>query len=268
MGDLSSGFSLTRHYPRQTPAKIVPEQLSNSKNRQLNFLEFILFACDHRLMPVTVDHVFICTAVGAPSAGRLRQFGLTEGSPNHHPGQGTACRRFFFRNAMLELIWLEDAAAVRSPQTSPTKLFERFTAAGPGASPFGIILRPASGPPEPCPFPAWEYRPPTMPDLSLHIAAAALEEPMWCYMEAGRAPALAPPERRQPLDHPAGIQQVTRVHLVCPPLPAACVTQAMADLKVISLENGPDHILELEFDGGHGGRQIDFRPDLPLVFRC
>jgi hypothetical protein len=54
-------------------------------------------------MTVEFDHMFICTQLGAPEADRLVAFGLSEGTPNSHPGQGTACRRFFFRNAMLEL---------------------------------------------------------------------------------------------------------------------------------------------------------------------
>ena len=57
-------------------------------------------------MPLQFDHLFICTSVGAPDAERLVAFGLTEGEPNVHPGQGTACRRFFFRNAYLELLWV------------------------------------------------------------------------------------------------------------------------------------------------------------------
>jgi hypothetical protein len=35
---------------------------------------------------------------------------MAEGEPNTHPGQGTACRRFFFRNAFLELVWVRDPA--------------------------------------------------------------------------------------------------------------------------------------------------------------
>src|SRR6266436_5673418 len=83
-------------------------------------------------MSAVVDHVFICTAAGAPAADHLRQFGLAEGSPNQHPGQGTACRRFFFRNAMLELLWVEDAAAARSEQTRRTRLWERCSETGTG----------------------------------------------------------------------------------------------------------------------------------------
>ncbi len=37
-------------------------------------------------MPVVVDHIFICTAVGAPGADQLRAFGLVEGSPIKYRG--------------------------------------------------------------------------------------------------------------------------------------------------------------------------------------
>ncbi|MGH8238896.1 MAG: hypothetical protein ACREXP_18010 [Steroidobacteraceae bacterium] len=53
-------------------------------------------------IPVEVDHVFVSASVGAPEGDRLLDLGLVEGSPNRHPGQGTANRRFFFANAMLE----------------------------------------------------------------------------------------------------------------------------------------------------------------------
>lgn len=33
-----------------------------------------------------VDHVFIMTSTPEAAAERLQQFGLTEGSPNVHPG--------------------------------------------------------------------------------------------------------------------------------------------------------------------------------------
>ncbi|HBU86299.1 MAG TPA: glyoxalase-like domain protein, partial [Acinetobacter sp.] len=53
-----------------------------------------------------VDHIFICVQSGAPEAETLKKFGLTEGSSNKHPGQGTENRRFFFKNSFIELIFL------------------------------------------------------------------------------------------------------------------------------------------------------------------
>ena len=218
-------------------------------------------------MPWVVDHVFVCTAVGAPGAERLRQFGLVEGSPNQHLGQGTACRRFFFQNAMLELIWVHNPVEAQSDQTRRTMLWERWSEAGGATSPFGIILRPSPETQEVCPFPSWQYQPASMPDLKLHIAdGIGPEEPMWCYMETGRAPKDAPPERRQPLDHPSGFREITGVRIVSPSLQESWVTRRMTRAGVISSKIGPEHLLELDFDGGGQEKRMDFRPDLPLVF--
>jgi len=106
-----------------------------------------------------------------------------------------------------------------------------------------------------------------MPELRLHIAdGVGPEEPMWCYMETGRAPKDAPPERRQPLEHPSGFREITGVRIVSPSVQEASITHAMRRAGVISSKTGPEHLLELEFDGGVQGKRMDFRPDLPLVF--
>ncbi len=70
-----------------------------------------------------LDHLFIFTDIDAPAADRLVSFGLTEGTSNVHPEQGTACRRFFFHNCMLELLWVHDPEEAQSVRTRPTHLW-------------------------------------------------------------------------------------------------------------------------------------------------
>jgi Glyoxalase-like domain len=105
-------------------------------------------------MRIELDHVFVCTAPGAPEAERLIEFGLHEGSPNHHPGQGTANRRFAFVNAMIELLWVEDSSEAQNQNTRRTLLWERWSGRYHNASPFGICLRPADFEDAQPPFPA------------------------------------------------------------------------------------------------------------------
>ncbi len=100
-----------------------------------------------------IDHIFIRVKRGAPEAKALRQFGLTEGSPNTHTGQGTANRRFFFDNAFIELLWLEDAEAASSDLTRPTLLLERLTPGADEVSPFGLCFRPSGREAKSAPFP-------------------------------------------------------------------------------------------------------------------
>jgi len=208
-----------------------------------------------------LDHVFITTSRGAPAAELLVQAGLTEGTPNRHPGQGTACRRFFFSNAMLELLWLEDEAEARSEESRATRLWERLCGARETASPFGIILRPTLESDCACPWPFWTYRPQLMPGLELEIAQETeIEEPMWCYLKTER------PSRRPP-DHRAGVDEITGILLGCPGVKAGSVTDAMAQAGVIAIQPGMDHLLELQFDDRRRGKTLDLRPRLPLVIR-
>src|SRR6476469_1899356 len=135
-------------------------------------------------MPIELDHVFVCADVGAPECELLVDLGFQEGAPNTHPGQGTANRRFFFGNSMIELLWVSDAEEAQREPALRTQLWQRWLQRRTGASPFGFIARPvdATAPAEA--FPGWQYRPDWLPKgLVVHVAEAAIEEPMWVYMD-------------------------------------------------------------------------------------
>ena len=115
------------------------------------------------MMSFELDHVFICTDIDAPEADRLRDFGLAEGEPNVHPGQGTTNRRFFFHNVMLELVWVHNPEEAQSIATRPTRLWNRWDGRHRDAVPFGICLRPQHPTTETLPFAAWAYAPTYLP---------------------------------------------------------------------------------------------------------
>jgi Glyoxalase-like domain len=74
-----------------------------------------------------LDHIFICVPQGAVEASNtLTAFGLSEGKPNEHPGQGTACRRFSFHNGYIELLWVSSEAEAQSEAIQPTHLWEHW----------------------------------------------------------------------------------------------------------------------------------------------
>src|SRR5258706_2610515 len=136
-------------------------------------------------MAMELDHIVVCASVDAPEAARLIDFGLTEGSANIHPGQGTANRRFFFSNAMIELLWVHNQSEAQSPATRPTHLWERWVGRTTGACPFGFCFRPKPSHDGKLPFPAWEYRPNYLPaPLCMHIGtnSETLSEPMLVYL--------------------------------------------------------------------------------------
>jgi len=121
-------------------------------------------------MSIDLDHFFIWTDVGAPAAAALTALGFVEGAPNIHPGQGTANRRFFFDNAMLELLWVQDEAEAGSAPVRRLHLLERWQGREAGASPFGLCFRPVGAAAQALPFPGWTYQPSYLPEgVSMHI---------------------------------------------------------------------------------------------------
>src|SRR5262249_29592523 len=115
-----------------------------------------------------------------------------------HPGQGTACRRFPFPTAYLELIWVSDADEARSPLSAPTRLLERWTGRGTSACPFAVIFRPADALAARPPFATWSYRPKYLPpDPAIEIASdTPLAEPALFHLPFASAKRLLPRETR------------------------------------------------------------------------
>lgn len=221
-------------------------------------------------MAIELDHAFVLTAPGAPVADRLVALGLVEGSPNTHPGMGTANRRFFFTNKMLELLFVVDEAETRSEPIVPARIWERSRSRETGASPFGLCLRRTAGAGEPLPFETWSFRPPFVgPNRDLPAAVGtAPEEPFVFVTSSAIPPSDYPPDRRQPIDHPAGLRSVTDVRVTVrgvtnfsePP-------RALERLGIAAFQPGPEHLLELTFDQAAQGRSADLRPELPVVLR-
>ncbi len=158
-------------------------------------------------MPLEVDHAFIACAHQAPEGDALLRLGFVEGSRNTHPGQGTANRRFYFENFMLELMWVADAAEAQSAQTRRTRLWDRWSQRQSGVSPFGIVFRAAGDQDSAAPFPTWAYYPSYLPPgLAIQIAEETrLQEPELFYLPFLKMPGIRAGE---PLNHAAPIRRV------------------------------------------------------------
>jgi len=218
---------------------------------------------------VEVDHVFVNASVGAPEAQRLIDLGLVEGSSLRHPGQGTANRRFFFANAMFELIWVENEAEARSEDQPARRLhlWERWAGRDGAACPFGVCLRPRAGQSDVAPFPSWEYRPAYSP-VGLPVAnnSNVDSEPLVFYIPMHRRMDTAPPDQRQPYVHRLPIRELTAVRIFAPAAtaPSAAMLAAL-ESGAFSFEPAAQPLLELGFDSERTGQRADLRPALPLV---
>jgi hypothetical protein len=213
-----------------------------------------------------LDHVFVAVEPGAPELDGIRAAGFAEGPANTHPGQGTACRRVFFENAYLELIWLEDAADASAPGIRGTGLAARAGLEA-GASRLGVAFRPSSGRPGPAepPIRTWRYRPPYLPEgmaIRVAVSSTRVKEPLIFFL---------PWERRWSaprIPHPNGARAVTRVTVREPgPEPPSPELRWLAGRGDLTVETGPREALEIELDGAPGGRALDPGPATPITLR-
>lgn len=223
-------------------------------------------------MPVELDHLFIFTSVGAPAVEELLRSGFTEAPSNSHPGQGTSCRRVFFRNAYLEFLWVDNEHEAQSEEVKPLHLWERWHYRQAGASPFGIILRPGQEMAEavPPPFKTWAYRPPFFAPLQMDVAVNAdkTEEPLLFYMSFGRRPDRYPIERPSLREHAAGVKEITGLRITIPG--AGATSKSLEDVGSLGIAGfvyGEEHGAEVTFDEGKRDQVRDLRPGLPLILR-
>ena len=212
-----------------------------------------------------MDHAFIACAKGAPEAAALQRLGLTEGPGNTHPGQGTANRRFFFENFMLELVWVADPAEAQNDRTRRTRLWDRCERRRDTAvSPFGIIFRPTGAQPTAAPFTTWDYAPLYLPPgLTMQVAeGTTLQEPELFYL-----PFLKRAERGSDVRHAAPIRRICGLSVGvrgCEALSAA--SRCAHQQGLIRYFESPEPLLEIGF-AGPAGLTFDLRPELPLMFR-
>lgn len=214
-----------------------------------------------------LDHVFICTAADAPAADALIRLGFVEGSPNQHPGQGTANRRFFFRHAFIELLYPTREAELLRVTTHRTRLHERLLRSDSGASPFGVCLRPSPGEDGAVPFPSWDYTPDYLPaGRSIPVGHAPLAEPMWFVLPFATRPERTPESSPEPVDHTCGVTQITALRIAVPGEGAWSEAARYVNEHVDSVQGvrGEAPVLHVTFDDGRGSRTHDLRPDLPL----
>ena len=213
-----------------------------------------------------MDHAFIGCAAGAPEGDALLRLGFVEGSGNTHPGQGTANRRFYFENFMLELVWVANPAEARSERTRRTRLWERCEGQDSQVSPFGIIFRSKGTPPAPPPFATWPYTPMYLPPgLAIQVAeGTTLNEPELFYLPFLRR---ASASYHEPVAHALPIRRICGLSVGLRGRDVLSRASRCAERdRLVSYFEAPQPLLEILFKGPAGMR-IDLRPELPLVFR-
>jgi len=211
-------------------------------------------------MNITLDHVFIMVEPGAKVADRLLEHGFKEGAGNTHPGQGTANRRFYFANGMLEFIWVQDANEARNGPGKNLLFSERAKELT--ASPFGVIFVPHKDSNNPdMPFPGWHYQPAYFPPpKGFHVGSNShnIAEPL-CFYFSLHHPGVPKP---QPHRNPQTMSQVT---ISTTSTDTEGVLELASQADRLSIRSGQEHLMEITLNHHASGRTEDYRPALPLI---
>lgn len=211
-----------------------------------------------------LDHVFLAVSRGAPEIETLLAAGFAEGPPNTHPGQGTACRRIFFDNAYLELLWLEDEAEASAPSVERTGLARRL-ACLPGLSRLGLGLRSAGGEDSALPVRTGSYSPPYLPaGVSIEVAASSrkLHEPLLFFVPGPRRGS------RPGGPHPNGAERMTDVTLGLPgDGPASDELAWLQTSGCARIVPADAESLTVVLDHGRQGQRLSCAAAMPLRLR-
>jgi len=218
---------------------------------------------------IELDHLMVCVDPDGPEAEALVEFGLVPGQRGIHAGQGTANVIFFFRNAYLELIWVEDANELSRPPVNRTGLARRLRWRETGASPFGVSFRPTAGPDQPLPIETWPYRAPFLPvgvvPIPVGVNSDVLAEPLaFASLVSARPDARSP---RPPLQEASGFGEITGLSITVVAEQLSPTLQQLETAGIARFRRGTSHHAVVEIDGGYAGNQRDFSPLLPLTLR-
>ena len=69
------------------------------------------------------------------------------------------------------------------------------------------------------------------------------------------------------IEHPIGIREITGLTLTTSMPLRSAASQKVVESGILATRTGATPLLEIEFDGNRRQKQVDFRPDLPFIFR-
>lgn len=211
-----------------------------------------------------IDHIFICVKAPLDKVKILTDFGITEGEPNTHTGQGTSNHRFFFSNTYFQLLHVTNEVLLKSVPSKPSSLYERFNRTDNTISPFGICLYPGDNKLSIVDYLTKDYQPKFIqPPLKMHIFNTPLVEPMFYFVDYISD---SSKETHMTYRHEIGFESITGVKISMPQSNSS-IKHDLGEANIVEFMQSDEHLLELEFDHGDQSKSHDFRPDLPLIFR-
>lgn len=223
-----------------------------------------------------VDHLQIYLEESFPQIFALKDLGLNNGNQIvHHEERGTASTLFFFGNAYLEIIWIEDRTVFRryAAQTR-MNLGLRSQWQQTGASPFGVALRSKS-------FKGvWTNSSLNSPfefargysETTINFSAdnlEAIQEPI-CFTLPNQIALTnwldsTNAVHQRLMTHLLGIKKLTNIKItVNTTKPLTNALSFLQENQIITIERGLSPLLTLTFDNNAQNKMIEARPILPI----
>ncbi len=206
-------------------------------------------------MAISLHHFFLLTDRPAQLAAQLASLGLTEGSSNSHPGQGTANRRFFLPGSAFEILYIRDAEEARTGPAKGLRFNERVS--GVPNNPFGLIVESESEP-----FAGWKYYPEYFNNQwFFHVGenSELLDEPLCIVM----------PQLPSRPDIPASQQNenwtLTQLILSFPGSEMSKTLQTVSHCPGLTLLQGKPLHMQVEFNHNKMKQSKNLMPEFPLT---
>ncbi|MEO1516894.1 MAG: VOC family protein [Bacteroidota bacterium] len=233
-----------------------------------------------------VDHVNIW--IDEPAAGKkkLEALGFTaipDSLCQVHQGQGTTGRYFYFLNAYLELIFINDREEFErnAQKNNALDFLERSNSPDNGFCPFGVALKVDGYDREKIPFDVVAYSQDWMGHgnniYTAKNSKTKKEEPsiFVVYPEIefdvfdSKDDLLNIPNQyamwRQFYQHDNGVEKITKIKIHSHQLEETSQTvQALRQIGTVELLEGEPYLMDLYFDDHRQNQSHDLRPVLPL----
>lgn len=226
--------------------------------------------------PLTLSHVLISVATGAPERKALEKAGFRIAPMiNRHDGQGTASVTVELLNGYLELIYSDSTVPVLPAlQAGAEKFRLKSSWRETGYSPFGIAFERTAATPEQFPFATWRISPDWM-EKGTFIEMMTPRE-----MRKAISLSIHPPGTRESENellardpvkgamflHRNGARRLTGLRVIAPSadsFPAAA--SYIADHGLVKFDVGKRWLLEVTLDNGKQRKTRNLEPDLPMV---
>jgi hypothetical protein len=225
-----------------------------------------------------LDHIFIWVKKDAPEIEIFKKAGFTGIISGVHKGQGTAGKYIFFLNFYIELLYISDQTeALNNLDNFGCNYIERSKCRQNKSSSLGLGLKMTSFDLKEIPFSYKEYKSIWMRENGLLMATnnQNLNDPvvfiLYPNMEFPNYNSIEemlsdnkPDDFKQNHIHDNGIKTLTSYKII-----TTSSSEIVKNLSEngINIDNGKMEKLELTFDNNMKNKEIDLKPNFPIVIK-